>query len=111
MRHTSSMARLELASTRRHQLFDVLAGDTTSMAGSDLDDELDDEFPLGDGTAESSAEVVCPYCGESVVVGVDSGGGSVQQYVEDCEVCCNPWSVTVRFVSGVPEVSVDRLDS
>ena len=76
-----------------------------------MGDELDDEFPLGDGTAESSAEVVCPYCGEGVAISVDPGGGSLQEYVEDCEVCCNPWSVTVRFISGVPEVSLERLDT
>jgi len=28
------------------------------------DDDLDDEFPLGDGSAETEATVLCPYCGE-----------------------------------------------
>jgi hypothetical protein len=32
---------------------------------ADAGDELhDDEFPLGDGTVETEATVVCPYCGE-----------------------------------------------
>ena len=73
-------------------------------------DELEDEFPLGDGTAETSAEVVCPYCSESVEISVDPGGGSFQQYVEDCEVCCNPWQVSVRFIDGIPTVDVLPLD-
>jgi hypothetical protein len=72
--------------------------------------DLDDEFPLGDGTAESSADVVCPYCGEPVTIAVDPGGGTIQQYVEDCEVCCNPWQVSVRFIGGSPSVEVIPLD-
>jgi hypothetical protein len=73
--------------------------------------DFDEEFPLGDGTAESSADVVCPYCGESVEISVDPGGGSSQQYVEDCEVCCNPWQVSVRFIDGAVAVEVKPLDS
>ena len=32
----------------------------------DLDDDslLDDEFPMGDGVADLSGLVSCPYCGE-----------------------------------------------
>ena len=37
----------------------------------------------------------CPYCGETVDLDVDEGGGSRQSYVEDCPVCCQPWQVTV----------------
>lgn len=58
---------------------------------------LDDEFPLGDGTADVDALVWCPYCGEENTIAVDPGSGPVQHYVEDCQVCCRPWSVTVRF--------------
>jgi hypothetical protein len=72
---------------------------------------MDDEFPRGDGTAETSADVVCPYCSEGVTISVDPGGGSFQQYVEDCEVCCNPWQVSVRFVDGVPMVELSALDA
>ena len=75
------------------------------------DSGLDEDFPLGDGTAEDSARVMCPYCGEVVTIAVDPGGGSSQQYVEDCEVCCNPWQVTVRFVGGRAHVEVSPLDA
>ena len=74
------------------------------------DFDLDDEFPLGDGTAENSADVVCPYCGEFVTIAVDPGGGTSQQYIEDCEVCCNPWQVNVRYIGGTPDVTLSALD-
>ena len=73
-------------------------------------DELDEEFPLGDGTADTSAEVSCPYCGETTSIGVDPGGGSFQQYIEDCEVCCNPRQLTVRFIDGIAMVEVAAFD-
>jgi len=38
-----------------------------------LDHDLDAEFPLGDGTAQTDAAVVCPYCGEEVAIGLDPG--------------------------------------
>jgi len=37
----------------------------------------------------------CPYCGESVELCVDEGGGTRQAYIEDCPVCCRPWEVAV----------------
>lgn len=58
---------------------------------------LDDDFPLGDGTADAEADVTCPYCGESVTIALDPGSGAVQEYVEDCQVCCRPWTVRVTF--------------
>jgi hypothetical protein len=40
---------------------------------------------------------------------VDPGGGSQQEYVEDCQVCCQPWQVHVTFdESGVATVWVDE---
>jgi len=61
------------------------------------DESLEDEFPLGDGTAETGAVVSCPYCGEPVEIVLDPGSGSDQEYVEDCEICCRPWRVRVRY--------------
>ncbi len=48
-------------------------------------------------TWDTEAEVGCPYCGEIVTIGVDPAGGAVQTYVEDCQVCCQPWQVHVTY--------------
>ncbi len=81
------------------------------MRLADDDDDLDLEFPLGDGTAETEATVHCPYCGEPVEIGLDPGGGATQEYVEDCQVCCRPWRVSVHFDDeGQASVTVDALD-
>ena len=76
-----------------------------------MNDDLDEDFPMGDGAAETSATVVCPYCGEVAAISVDPGGGTLQQYVEDCEVCCNPWQLTVRFVEGAAFAEAIALDA
>jgi len=37
--------------------------------------------------------VECPYCGEEVEIYLEPDiGGS---FVQDCEVCCNPWTIRV----------------
>ena len=75
------------------------------------DDEESLDFTLGDGTAETAATVYCPYCNESVEITLDPGGGSTQEYVEDCEVCCQPWTVNVQYgEDGNVEVRVEPLD-
>ena len=76
------------------------------------DDEfdLDADFPLGDGTADVGATVQCPYCGEEIEITLDPGSGDSQEYVEDCEVCCNPWRVSVSYHEGEADVSVTPLE-
>jgi hypothetical protein len=77
----------------------------------DLEGELDEDFPLGDGTAETEALVVCPYCAEEVEIALDPGSGATQEYVEDCQVCCQPWRVVVAYgEDGAAEVFVTGLD-
>ena len=39
----------------------------------------------------------CDYCGEWNVSEVDESAGMAQQYVEDCQVCCQPNVLTVQF--------------
>lgn len=34
------------------------------------------------------ATYICGECGEEIVVPIDLTEGAVQQYVEDCPVCC-----------------------
>ena len=54
-------------------------------------------------------EVTCPYCGETVTIVLDPSSGPEQDYVEDCEVCCRPWQVTVRYdETGAVEVRLER---
>ncbi len=51
----------------------------------------------------------CPYCWEEISVLLD---GSVprQDYVEDCEVCCNPMLIRCFFVdSELVEFSAEVL--
>ncbi len=40
----------------------------------------------------------CPYCWESISMLLDPSVNT--QYVEDCEVCCNPIEITVKFSAG-----------
>ena len=77
-----------------------------------MDDEsLDEEFPLGDGTAETDARVRCPYCGEINEITLDPGSGNEQEYVEDCQVCCRSWHILVHYLpDGTAEVSAQAED-
>ena len=52
--------------------------------------------------------VMCPYCGEEVEIFVEPDvSGS---FVQDCEVCCNPWRVTVTGRGEERAVQVTRGD-
>lgn len=41
----------------------------------------------------------CDSCGEEIVVPVDPSQGRVQEYIEDCPVCCRPNVVHVEILS------------
>ena len=41
----------------------------------------------------------CPYCWEEISMLLDCSV-SQQKYVEDCEICCNPIEIEVRFESN-----------
>jgi hypothetical protein len=76
------------------------------------DHDLDEDFPLGDGNAAVEGTVFCPYCGEPNEISLDPGGGSSQQYVEDCQVCCQPWNVSVTYAAdGSAFVEVNAADA
>lgn len=81
----------------------------------DIDDEssstLDEEFPLGDGTADDGAIVYCPYCEAPNELAIDAGGGAKQEYEEDCQVCCRTLMVVVHYRGdGSAEVDVETVD-
>jgi DNA-directed RNA polymerase subunit RPC12/RpoP len=56
----------------------------------DLSDELNPDF-------NDEASYVCQSCGEEIVIPVDEHAGEVQEYVEDCPVCCRPHLLRIRF--------------
>jgi len=52
--------------------------------------------------------VTCPYCGEELEIYLEPDmSGS---FVQDCEVCCNPWNVRVINDDGERYLNVGRAD-
>ncbi|HEX4951847.1 MAG TPA: CPXCG motif-containing cysteine-rich protein [Thermoanaerobaculia bacterium] len=52
--------------------------------------------------------VTCPYCFETVEVFLEPDVAG--ELVWDCEVCCNPWQLTVRRgFGGDVEARAERL--
>jgi hypothetical protein len=75
------------------------------MEDQQPDDDSDDPI------VDAAAAVTCPYCGEAVELTLDPGGGAVQDYVEDCAVCCQPWHVRVRWRrNGQADVRLETTD-
>ena len=71
-----------------------------SRGGGEIAIEEIDE----DGIAEHG--FTCPYCWEAITMLVDSSVAE-QEYVEDCEVCCNPIAIRVTTSGG----RVTRFDA
>jgi hypothetical protein len=49
-----------------------------------------------------------PDCGEQLEIYVEPDVGGT--FVQDCEVCCNPWRVQVSGRGEERDVSVSRAD-
>jgi hypothetical protein len=57
---------------------------------------------------DSTYPVQCPYCGETIEIYVEADvRGS---FVQDCEVCCNPWLVRIVGRGDERYVEVMRGD-
>ena len=58
------------------------------------------------GLATQLVSSSCPYCGEPVQLVVDDTSsnedflGEEQDYIEDCQVCCRPMQVSVRYAAN-----------
>lgn len=46
---------------------------------------------------DDDATYICDACGEEIVVPIDVTAGTVQEYVEDCPVCCRPNVIHVEI--------------
>ena len=57
---------------------------------------------------ETTAEVSCPYCGETITLLLDLSVPE-QSYIEDCQVCCQPMSVSYSAdENGLNELRVEQ---
>jgi hypothetical protein len=50
--------------------------------------------------------VQCPYCWEDITLLIDASV-EMQEYVEDCEICCRP----IDFIVEVDEQGLVRVDA
>jgi hypothetical protein len=57
---------------------------------------------------DDSFLVTCPYCGEEIEIYVEPDVRGT--FVQDCEVCCNPWRVRVSGDEDGRTVDVARAD-
>jgi len=60
------------------------------------------------GSVNDRILVTCPYCGEEVELYLESDVEGA--FVQDCEVCCNPWTVRVTTDGDDRHVEVRRGD-
>ncbi len=58
---------------------------------------------------QSEAFFDCPYCGERISILVDHSVES-QDYIEDCEVCCQPISLRLEIEADQLRVRAARDD-
>ncbi len=65
------------------------AGDLSTPVWEPL---AEDEAPE---SVETSHRAHCPYCGEPVQVEIEPELAAGAEYIEDCPVCCRPWTVSV----------------
>ena len=52
--------------------------------------------------------VTCPYCGEASEIYVEAD--VTGSFIQDCEVCCNPWRLRVRREDTERYLDVRRAD-
>ena len=52
--------------------------------------------------------ITCPYCGEEVEIYVEPDQHG--SFVQDCEVCCNPWRLRVTGEDGERFIDIARAD-
>lgn len=50
-----------------------------------------------------SQDISCPYCGEMIEILLEPDDG-LQQYYEDCSVCCRPILISLRCM---PDLTIE----
>ena len=64
----------------------------------------------GSDALERFVDIECPYCAELITMRIDLSAGP-QTYVEDCQVCCQPITLSVPLTDEgeLLEVRAERL--
>jgi hypothetical protein len=107
VRPAGASLRLELTATK---IAPTICNDSCGMDVDMLESHDSSDGDLG-AELNDTASVSCPYCGETNELRVDLTGGGLQEYVQDCEVCCHPGFVRVQLGGeGYASVSVTTLD-
>jgi hypothetical protein len=88
---------------RRQQLFDVILTIPLRRASDKTASTI-----YNRGSVNDRILVTCPYCGEEVELYLESDVEGA--FVQDCEVCCNPWTVRVTTDGDDRHVEVRRGD-
>jgi hypothetical protein len=52
--------------------------------------------------------VVCPYCGEEIEIFLEAD--ETGSFVQDCEVCCNPWRIRIAGRGSERWIDVAKAD-
>lgn len=58
---------------------------------------------------QDALAIECPHCGETFPLALDASEGSAE-FTVDCEVCCRPMTVTVRFSDDGELEGVDVVE-
>ena len=74
------------------------------QSGQDVPAFEEDSINMAE-TSLKEISYVCDSCGEEIVIPLDVSEGLLQDYVEDCPVCCHPNTIHVRFdADGEPTI-------
>ncbi len=101
----AKVTKIEAEKVSRSANKPVRASSDPTRAGTDkapwqvaLDafDEAERKLHKKEASLSGFSETVCPYCGETTEVVLDAWDTGQQEFVEDCEVCCQPHSVRVE---------------
>jgi hypothetical protein len=76
-----------------------------------LEPVLEPGEEAGSDALETMADIACPYCAEQISVHLDLSAG-MQTYIEDCQVCCQPISITITLTDDgrLHDVTAQRGD-
>jgi hypothetical protein len=55
---------------------------------------------------EIEATFLCAYCFQVNELVVDASGGTHQEYIEDCQVCCRPNNLLISIDEGLHHAEI-----